>query len=316
LRQVSPTHARPERREPARVNGLCGGSNCPRCVGFRGHSEPELRVMEAGRCWRVLAHPHDGRPLAATAFIGASVTALPRIGAYASVFARQRARRARSAAARRVAPSRCGTSPRYRAEARRSRCTAASPATPGNRARLPMGLGSHRRHLRPAGPTVKAEYRERENDPSTCETWNPPHTSYSAHNPTLTPHVALSTWHSEGLEAVSLADPLHPAKLAQFMPRPLGKVTFEDPRLSSDPDTGRNEKVVTVGSRTPPSRTPSTRRGARKSSDSCGRPPALPVFAARRQQERASPPEILRRDLVTHRAGRGPATCRRGGDCT
>ena len=96
----------------------------------------------------------------------------------------------------------------------------------------------------PQAPTVKAEYRERENDPSTCETWNPPHTSYSAHNPTLTPHIAFSTWHSEGLEAVSLADPLQPAKLAQFVPRPLGKVTFEDPRLSSDPDTGRNEKVV------------------------------------------------------------------------
>jgi len=96
----------------------------------------------------------------------------------------------------------------------------------------------------PQAPTVQAEYRERENDPSTCATWNPPRTSYSAHNPTLTPHIAFSTWHSEGIEAVGLADPLHPAKLAQFTPKPLSQVTFEDPRLSSDPDTGRNEKVV------------------------------------------------------------------------
>jgi hypothetical protein len=96
----------------------------------------------------------------------------------------------------------------------------------------------------PQAPTVQAEYREATNDPSSCATWNPPRTSYSAHNPTMTPHIAFSTWHSEGLEAVSLADPLHPAKLAQFTPKPLKKVTFEDPRLSSDPDTGRNEKVV------------------------------------------------------------------------
>jgi hypothetical protein len=96
----------------------------------------------------------------------------------------------------------------------------------------------------PQAPTVKAEYRERENDPSTCANWNPPRTSYSAHNPTLTPHIVFSTWHSEGMEAVSLEDPLQPTKLAQFLPKPLKKVTFEDPRLSSDPDTGRNEKVV------------------------------------------------------------------------
>src|SRR4051794_27558902 len=43
----------------------------------------------------------------------------------------------------------------------------------------------------PQAPTVQAEYRERENDPSTCAAWNPPRTSYSAHNPTLTPHIAF-----------------------------------------------------------------------------------------------------------------------------
>ena len=96
----------------------------------------------------------------------------------------------------------------------------------------------------PRTPTVEAEYREPENDPSTCMTWNPPKTSYSAHNPTLTPHVAISTWHSGGLQAVSLEDPRKPYQLAEFTPRPLKSVTDEDPRLSSDPDTGRNEKVV------------------------------------------------------------------------
>ena len=93
-------------------------------------------------------------------------------------------------------------------------------------------------------PTVEAEYREPENDPETCDEWNPPRTSYSAHNPTLTPSIAFSTWHSGGLQAVSVEDPRRPYRLAEFTPKPLGSVLLEDPRLSSDPDTGRDEKVV------------------------------------------------------------------------
>jgi len=93
-------------------------------------------------------------------------------------------------------------------------------------------------------PTVEAEYREPENDPETCDEWDPPRTSYSAHNPTLTPNIAFSTWHSGGLQAVSVADPRRPYQLAEFTPEPLGSVLLEDPRLSSDPDTGRDEKVV------------------------------------------------------------------------
>jgi hypothetical protein len=96
----------------------------------------------------------------------------------------------------------------------------------------------------PAVPTVEAEYRLPENDPSTCADWNPPHTSYSAHNPTLTPHIAFSTWHSGGFQAVSIQNARTPYQLAEFFPEPLDEVMLEDPRLSSDPDTGRNEKVV------------------------------------------------------------------------
>ena len=96
----------------------------------------------------------------------------------------------------------------------------------------------------PAVPTVEAEYRLPENDPSTCDDWNPPRTSYSAHNPTLTPHVALTTWHSGGFQAVSIQRPHDPRQLAEFFPEPLPEVMLEDPRLSSDPDTGRHEKVV------------------------------------------------------------------------
>jgi hypothetical protein len=96
----------------------------------------------------------------------------------------------------------------------------------------------------PQRPTVEAEYRLPENFESTCDDWNPPRTSYSAHNPTLTPRIALTTWHSGGFQAINIQKPGAPYQLAQFMPEPLDKVMLEDPRLSSDPDTGRNEKVV------------------------------------------------------------------------
>jgi hypothetical protein len=96
----------------------------------------------------------------------------------------------------------------------------------------------------PQSPTVESEYRIPENDPATCATWNPPRTSYSAHNPTLTPHIAFSTWHSGGFQAIGIEHPRKPYQLAEFFPDPLDQVTFEDPRLSSDPDTGRHEKVV------------------------------------------------------------------------
>jgi hypothetical protein len=97
----------------------------------------------------------------------------------------------------------------------------------------------------PRAPVVKAEYKIAQNFASKCGTWEPrPSTSYSAHNPTHTPNVVFTTWHSGGLQAVSVQRPRRPYRLAQFMPQPLDEVMLEDPRLSSDPDTGHNEKVV------------------------------------------------------------------------
>ena len=96
----------------------------------------------------------------------------------------------------------------------------------------------------PRTPTVEADYRLPENDPSTCADWNPPHTSYSAHNPTITPRMVLTTWHSGGFQVINVQKPGSPYQLAEFFPEPLDEVMLEDPRLSSDPDTGRHEKVV------------------------------------------------------------------------
>jgi hypothetical protein len=97
----------------------------------------------------------------------------------------------------------------------------------------------------PRVPTVEAEYKLPQNRASACDEWEPrPRTSYSAHNPTLTPRIALTTWHSGGFQAIGIDRPRRPYQLAQFMPEPLDEVMLEDPRLSSDPDTGKGEKVV------------------------------------------------------------------------
>jgi hypothetical protein len=97
----------------------------------------------------------------------------------------------------------------------------------------------------PLAPVVVSQYREPENYAFLCSESEPhPRTAYSAHNPTLTPNIAFTAWHSNGLQATSLADPSYPYQIAEFMPEPLPSIVMEDPRLSNDPDTGKGEKVV------------------------------------------------------------------------
>jgi hypothetical protein len=89
----------------------------------------------------------------------------------------------------------------------------------------------------PETPQVKAEYKLPQNQQTSCATDQPrPFSSYSAHNPTLTPNIAFLTWHSGGLQAISLADPAAPTQLAEFKPTPLPFVVTEDPRLSLGQD--------------------------------------------------------------------------------
>jgi hypothetical protein len=97
----------------------------------------------------------------------------------------------------------------------------------------------------PQRPTVESEFKLPQNQEFLCDKYEPrPRTSYSAHNPTATPNIVFTTWHSGGLQAISVEDPRIPFQLAEFFPEPLDEVLLEDPRLSSDPDTGLNEKVV------------------------------------------------------------------------
>ena len=98
-------------------------------------------------------------------------------------------------------------------------------------------------------PVVRSEFRLPENRPLACPTFDPPRTSYSAHNPTLTPSIAFSTWHSGGFQAMDITNPASPTQPAEFKPTPLPMVSVEDPRLSSDGDLpGRNDNKVVMWS--------------------------------------------------------------------
>jgi hypothetical protein len=93
-----------------------------------------------------------------------------------------------------------------------------------------------------AAPKVIAEYKVEQNTPEYCKSGagqdpaNTVATSYSAHNPTLTPDLAFLSWHSVGLEAVDISDPAAPRPAGRFDPEPLSSVATEDPALTSGRD--------------------------------------------------------------------------------
>jgi hypothetical protein len=95
-------------------------------------------------------------------------------------------------------------------------------------------------------PTVVGQYRTEQNTNAYCQseagqdpanTW---FTSYSAHNPTVLRRLAFVTWHSSGLQAFSLRNPVRPRQTGFFSPEPLTDVDTEDPALSQ----GLNKVVM------------------------------------------------------------------------
>jgi hypothetical protein len=83
-----------------------------------------------------------------------------------------------------------------------------------------------------AHPQLVGEYKTAFNDPSFCDgLGQAPLVSFTSHNPTLLPHVALVTWHSAGLQAFA-PDPSDPQQLGVFNPQPLPVVATEDPALN------------------------------------------------------------------------------------
>ncbi len=89
-----------------------------------------------------------------------------------------------------------------------------------------------------AHPKLVGEYKMPQNYKTYCDgpdgqdKQNTYFTSYSAHNPTVIGDLAFVTWHSDGLQAISLTDPTHPVQVGQFMPETLPYVVTEDPSLS------------------------------------------------------------------------------------
>ncbi|MDQ4143051.1 MAG: hypothetical protein M3198_04765 [Actinomycetota bacterium] len=90
---------------------------------------------------------------------------------------------------------------------------------------------------KPQKPKVVAQYKLPQNDPDYCTRDVPrPSSSYSAHNLTLTEHLAFVTWHSAGLQAIDISRPQKPAESASFKPDPPLLVQQEDPALSAGQD--------------------------------------------------------------------------------
>jgi hypothetical protein len=93
-------------------------------------------------------------------------------------------------------------------------------------------------------PSVVSEYRVTPyNDAGYCQEVDERRdlsSSFSSHNPTVTQDLALVSWHSAGLQVISIEDAKHPQAVAEFIPQPLPSVVTEDPMLSS----GRDKVVL------------------------------------------------------------------------
>jgi len=86
-------------------------------------------------------------------------------------------------------------------------------------------------------PKVVSDYRLAQNHEEFCQTDPPrPTASYSAHNPTLTPNLAVISWHSGGLQVIDISNPTKPVQSAEFVPTPVVPVVQDDPVLSSGID--------------------------------------------------------------------------------
>jgi hypothetical protein len=98
-----------------------------------------------------------------------------------------------------------------------------------------------------AHPKITGEYKLPQNEMSFCGSPDDdPQTeqfaSFSSHNPTVLPHLALVTWHSAGLQIVDTTDPAHPRQAGFFLPTPLQSVANEDPALGGG--TGPNKAIL------------------------------------------------------------------------
>ena len=89
----------------------------------------------------------------------------------------------------------------------------------------------------PVKPKVISEFKLPQNDESFCtQDAAHPTTSFAAHNPTITPNLAVITWHSGGLQVLDISNPAKPSRAAEFVADPVIPILQEDPVLSSGGD--------------------------------------------------------------------------------
>jgi hypothetical protein len=102
------------------------------------------------------------------------------------------------------------------------------------------------------GATLAGRFSLPENDPQSCGTKNG---TFSSHNPTLFPDLALLTWYSGGLRAVDLTDPAHPYEDGAYVPKPTFTPKLRDSRLffpATDTSGSLPTDTTKPGSKAPP----------------------------------------------------------------
>ncbi len=94
----------------------------------------------------------------------------------------------------------------------------------------------------PTHPFITGEFTIAENQQSSfCGTpaddpLTEQFTSFSSHNLTTLPDLAIVAWHSGGLQVSDISDPTNPVQAGFFAPTPLASVATEDPALSRGPN--------------------------------------------------------------------------------
>jgi hypothetical protein len=90
----------------------------------------------------------------------------------------------------------------------------------------------------PANLSIASEFKVDENQASFCSgvsTAQDNFSSYASHNPTVLPDIAFSTWHSGGIRAIDLTNPVNPTQDGFFVPTPEvlqpGEIHTPDPSL-------------------------------------------------------------------------------------
>src|SRR5262249_57200325 len=95
----------------------------------------------------------------------------------------------------------------------------------------------------PAHPSITGEYMIAQDQLAFCGTAadtavSEQFRSFSSHNPTVLPNLALIDWHSGGLQAIDLADPANPTQAGFFLPNRTIRTRSRNLRPTEGPTTG------------------------------------------------------------------------------